>query len=72
MSYPNAETPWSDEKWRYEAVRRLRGLAKMAEGAGVTLVHENCSGWGGQGPEHTLQLIEEIGSDTDAPQLSLL
>lgn len=63
MSYPNAENPWKDSDWMREAVRRLRGLSKMAEQAGVTLVHENCSGWGGQSPEHTLRLLEEVDSD---------
>lgn len=63
MSYPNAEVPWKDSEWLREAVRRLRGLSKMAEQAGVTLVHENCSGWGGQSGEHTLRLLAEVDSD---------
>jgi sugar phosphate isomerase/epimerase len=62
MSYPNADPPWKDEDWRREAVRRLRVLARMAEDAGVTIVHENCSGWGGQGPRQTLLLIQDVGS----------
>ena len=63
MSWPNdKDNPWPDAQWKAEAVRRLRELAKIAEDGGVVLVHENCSGWGGQGPEQALALIEEIDS----------
>jgi len=68
MSYPNADPPWEDARWRMEAVRRLKTLACMAEDGGVTLVHENCSGWGGLGPTQTLRLLEEVGS----PRLRLV
>ena len=45
MSYPNSESnPLSRSEWRNEAVRRLRELAKIAEGEGIILGHENCSG----------------------------
>ncbi len=60
MSYPNAG--WSEDDWRDEVVARLKVLAKMAEDGGVVLVHENCDGWGGQGPEQTLELLERVGS----------
>jgi len=60
MSYPNKEL--SETAWRDEVVRRLRELAHMAEDGGVTLVHENCDGWGGHSPEHTLELLERVGS----------
>jgi len=63
MSYPNAKPAWADREWRREAVRRLRGLARMAGASGVTLVHENCSGWGGQGPDQTNKLMEEVDSE---------
>ncbi|MGQ9589750.1 MAG: sugar phosphate isomerase/epimerase family protein [Planctomycetota bacterium] len=62
MSYPNATPPWPEADWRREAVRRLRELARMAEEGGVTLVHENCSGWGGKGPGETMDLLAEVGS----------
>jgi L-ribulose-5-phosphate 3-epimerase len=68
MSYPNSTPPLADREWRREAVERLRVLARMAEDGGVVLVHENCSGWGGQGPEQTLALLEEVGS----PSLKLV
>lgn len=62
MSYPNAG--WPEQKWRDEAVARLKDLARMAQQGGVILVHENCDGWGGQGPEQTLELLERVGSDS--------
>ncbi|GAI75369.1 unnamed protein product [marine sediment metagenome] len=60
MSYPNAN--WNKNDWRKEVMRRLRKLAKIAEDSGVVLVHENCSGWGGQNPETALDIIETINS----------
>lgn len=64
MSWPNdPDAPLSDREWRDEAIRRMKVLAKMAEEGGVTLVHENCSGWGGLGPRQTLELLAEVDSD---------
>lgn len=64
MSYPNDKnTPHSDDDWKNEAVRRLTELAKMAEDGGVVLVHENCDGWGGLSADHSLALLEAVGSD---------
>jgi len=60
MSYPNDN--WEDAKWRAEVMRRLKELTKMAEGGGIVLAHENCSGWGGQSPEQALDIIEAINS----------
>lgn len=60
MSYPNDN--WNDDDWRKEAMRRLRELARIAEDGGVVLVHENCSGWGGQGPNEALDIIETVKS----------
>ena len=34
----------------------------MAEDGGVVMVHENCHGWGGQGPDQTLELLERVDS----------
>ena len=45
-----------------EAVKRIKVIAKMAEDSGITLVHENCSSWGGLSLEHTLRLIEGVNS----------
>ncbi|MBS3764006.1 MAG: sugar phosphate isomerase/epimerase [Planctomycetes bacterium] len=61
MSYPNAN--WPEEKWRDEAIERLKVLARLAEEADITLVHENCDGWGGQGPEETLEMLEKVDSE---------
>ncbi len=61
MSYPNAG--WPEQKWRDEVVARLKVLADIAEDAGVVLLHENCDGWGGQGPDQSLELLERVGSE---------
>ena len=66
MSYPNAG--WPEDKWRDEVVARLKVLADIAEEANVVLVHENCHGWAGQGPEQTLELLERV----DSPSLRLV
>ncbi|PIX77523.1 MAG: hypothetical protein COZ37_02245 [bacterium (Candidatus Ratteibacteria) CG_4_10_14_3_um_filter_41_18] len=60
MSYPNDN--WEETKWRTEVMQRLKELAKMAEDGGIVLAHENCSGWGGQNPEQTADIIETINS----------
>lgn len=60
MSYPNDN--WSDDDWRGEVMERLRKLAQIAGEGGVTLVHENCSGWGGQNPERALDIMETVNS----------
>ncbi len=60
MSYPNDGL--SETDWRDAAVARMATLTRMAEDGGVTLVHENCNGWGGESPENTLELLERVGS----------
>lgn len=68
MSYPNSESnPLSRSEWRMEAVRRLKELAKIAEGEGIILGHENCSGYG-ETPEGYLDLVEAVNS----PALQLI
>jgi len=63
MSYPNdTDHPLSDSEWRDEAIKRTKVFASMAEDGGITLVHENCSGWGGQSAEHSNILLGEVGS----------
>lgn len=66
MSYPTDGRP--EREWRTEALRRMRLLAREAERLGVTLLHENCQGWGGQSAEHTVRMLEEVAS----PRLRLL
>jgi sugar phosphate isomerase/epimerase len=63
MSYPNdKDAPLSEAEWRAEAVKRVKEFARMAEDGGITLVHENCSGWGGQSAEHSNMLLQEVAS----------
>jgi sugar phosphate isomerase/epimerase len=68
MSYPNSKPPLDEAEWRKETVRRLKVLAQMASDGGVVLVHENCDGWGGQGPKQTMELLHDVGS----PNLKLV
>ena len=69
MSYPNdKDHPWPNDKWRDEVIRRLRELAKVAEGEGVILAHENCSGYGGLGPAEYMELVKAVNS----PALKLI
>jgi len=63
MSYPNdPDNPLDEKNWRMNAVGRMKILAKIAEGGGVILVHENCSGWGGMSAENSNILLGDIGS----------
>ena len=64
MSYPNSDPPLDDAAWRRETVRRMKELAQIAADGGVTLVHENCSGWGGQGARQSMELLADVGSDS--------
>jgi sugar phosphate isomerase/epimerase len=60
MSYPNDGRP--EANWRQEVVRRLKELTRMAEGEGVLLCHENCSGYGGEDAKHALDMLDDVGS----------
>jgi len=63
MSYPNhKDEPLPEDAWRKEAIRRMRELATIAEGEGIILAHENCSGWGGLSAENSNILLGEVGS----------
>jgi len=61
MSYANKQNI-PEAQWRDRAIERIRHLTKMAEDGGITLLHENCDGWGGLGPEQTLELLAAINS----------
>ena len=68
MSYPNPEeNPLSNDEWKAETVRRLKELSTIAEGEGVILAHENCSGYGAYA-EGWLELAEVV----DSPALQLI
>lgn len=43
-----------------QRIARLREVAAVLADAGVTLVHENCCGWGGAGWRQSLQLVEGV------------
>lgn len=63
MSYPNDEKhPLSKPDWFKEVSRRLKELAAIAEGEGVVLAHENCSGYGAEGPTEMLELFDAVDS----------
>jgi sugar phosphate isomerase/epimerase len=63
MSYPNdTERPVKESGWRKESIRRMKTMAKMAEDGGITLVHENCSGWGGLSAGNSNILLGEVNS----------
>lgn len=63
MSYPNdATSPVEEATWRKEAIARMKVLAKIAEDGGITLAHENCSGWGGLSAENSNILLGEVNS----------
>ena len=63
MSYPNdTDKPLDDGAWRRESIKRMKTLAEIAEGDGVILAHENCSGWGGLSAENSNILLGEVGS----------
>ncbi|WP_345945219.1 sugar phosphate isomerase/epimerase family protein [Streptomyces albus subsp. chlorinus] len=66
MSYPNDGLPRVE--WAATVIDRLSRLARRAEQAGVTLLHENCAGWAGESPARMLRLLDEVGS----PALRLL
>jgi sugar phosphate isomerase/epimerase len=55
---PAEEAP----RWRDEVLRRLTALVRAAEGAGLTLLHENEREIYGDTPERCRDLIESIGS----------
>lgn len=60
MSYPNDGR--DESPWHKEVLKRLKELTSIAEGEGIVLAHENCSGWGGVSSENCLTLVEEINS----------
>ena len=61
MSYAN-KNGVDEAQWRATAIERIRTFAKMAEDGGVTLVHENCTGWGGLSPRNTLEMLSQVNS----------
>ncbi len=68
MSYPNSDPALEEGEWRERVVERMKRLAQLAQDGGVVLVHENCDGWGGIGPDQTMALLREV----DSPALKLV
>jgi|HubBroStandDraft_6_1064221.scaffolds.fasta_scaffold63174_3 L-ribulose-5-phosphate 3-epimerase len=66
MSWQNADL--HPRAWREDALTRMRALTDRAERLGLVLLHENCSGWGGQSSAASLELVEAVAS----PNLRLL
>ena len=60
MSYPHKDL--ERDAYKKEVFRRLKTLAQMAHDGGVILGHENCSGFGGEGPEQSLELLTAVNS----------
>ncbi len=57
-----AELYGQSDQFQNEVIKRIKVIARMAEDAGITLVHENCSSWGGLSLDHTLRLLEGVNS----------
>ncbi|WP_409473360.1 sugar phosphate isomerase/epimerase family protein [Streptomyces sp. HC307] len=66
MSYPNDGL--AEAEWARRVLDRMSRLARVAEQAGITLVHENCAGWAADRADRMLRLVEDTGS----PALRLL
>lgn len=66
MSYTRGTA--DEDEWGRRAVVRLRELALRAADAGVTLLHENCTGWAGTNADRVLDLLGTV----DSPALRLL
>ncbi|WP_410653298.1 sugar phosphate isomerase/epimerase family protein [Amycolatopsis sp. cmx-4-54] len=66
MSYPNDGL--SEHEWHRRVIARITVLARHAERHGVTLLHENCSGWAGTSAERMLELLHKVAN----PALKLL
>lgn len=57
------DRPPHDPEIEQLVCRQIKALVRMCEAEGIVYVHENCMTYGGQSPEHTLKLIEAVGSD---------
>ncbi|AXE88766.1 sugar phosphate isomerase/epimerase family protein [Streptomyces sp. Go-475] len=66
MSYPQGGL--EEGRWRSEVYARITELARRAESAGLTLLHENCAGWAGREAGRMLDLLAHV----DSPALKLL
>ncbi len=60
MSWVGKGVP--EAEWRDEGIRRYKELTRIAEDGGVTLAHENCTGWAGLCSANMRRLIETVDS----------
>src|SRR3989344_690211 len=61
MSYTNCgKNPLPEPEWRIRSITRMKGLLKIAHQYGITLGHENCSGWGGVSSRNNADILHEI------------
>jgi sugar phosphate isomerase/epimerase len=58
MSYPVLKD--GQDQLEGERFRRLRALQRLFDDAGVTVVHENCSNYGGMGWTYSHKLLENV------------
>ena len=58
MSYPVLQD--REDQLEQERFRRLREIVSILNGAGVTVLHENCGNYGGMGWTYTLKLLENV------------
>ncbi len=64
MSYrPESVNGLPPQEVERRVIERLRTLAGIAADGGVICLHENCDTWGGQSYEHSLRMLEAVGSD---------
>ncbi len=66
MSWVQGEA--DESQWRDEGIRRYKELAKIAEGANIYLMYENCTGWA----SHTADRMVEFVKAVDSPNVVLL
>lgn len=61
--YKPADTPW--EPWRPEVLRRMIHKVRLAEKAGVRLLHENEHAIYGDSPERVRDLLASVAAEAD-------
>ena len=61
MSYTQGDADKSE--WKFEALKRVKEMSRIAEGEGITLIHENCDGWASQTPENLEEMLTNIPSE---------
>ncbi len=60
MSYAILQNRSPEDQMAEDRFRRLREIVRRFDGAGITVVHENCMNYGGMGWRFTLRLLENV------------